>query len=269
MYFLKIFLALFFMTTAISGNAQEPSSASILDFEYGKDICVTKKSGHLRSERTFSIKKLPGNNQPIYQINQHGKGDYGKFKQVTWDAVAEVVERGGFLYPNFSTQTIKNEDGTVAIKYEKIYDYRKKRIFYSATNKDGKVIKKKIFPIKGKTVDDLTMGPFLKAVIANRDKKEHLRYYLVSSEPKLYKINVKDLGIETLDHSSGAIEAIKVRLIPDFGILTKVTSALVPPTYFWCTTNSPHEVLRYEGLETGLGSVCVIIDTEKVERDQR
>ena len=69
-----------------------------------------------------------------------------------------------------------------------------------------------------------------------------------------YRINIKVLGVEELDLPTGKIKAIKLRLIPDLGLLTGLSGAFIPPTFIWYTEAYPYMWLQYEGLETGLGS---------------
>ena len=260
---MKIFLAgLIFFMLAPGSFAQTFMPAK----EAGEEICVNKKDGKARCKRTFTTERSVQGGKTIYKVNLTGVGDYDKYTDVNLRFTCEMEERGDFLFTLTSTQAILDKNNNLIVEYRKDYDYPAKKISYRAIDKDGKVIAKKTFPIKGRVVDDVGLGYYLKTVAAHIDDKDYRHFYLLSSEPALYEINVKKIGYEDFTSFHGKVVALKIRLIPDFGILTGVTGVLVPPTYFWFGKEAPYENLAYEGLETGLGSAHVIITTIKEKR---
>ncbi|MCM8756675.1 MAG: DUF3108 domain-containing protein, partial [Candidatus Omnitrophica bacterium] len=205
-----------------------------------------------------TLTKLIRGGKPVYKITQAGKGDYDKYENITWTVEAEMEEKDGFLLPNYSIHTLVDNSGKIIVKYEKNYDYNKEKISYTATDANGKVLKNNTFPMKGKTVDDFTMVSFLRKFIPHLNEEGYKTYYLLTSEPKLYKIDIKVIGEETLELPAGKIETIKIRIIPDLGLLTGVAKAMVPPTYLWFTKKEPYMWVQYEGLECGLGSTHIV-----------
>jgi len=214
---------------------------------------VDKKSGEFRSKLTVSLKKISDG----YKISSFGKGGYDKYQDVTWETKAEMEDRKGLLYPLYSITIIKNATDDISIKQEKRFDYDKRKIFYSASDSEGNIIKKTTFPIKGLTTESATMTYVLKAFIANRNDKTYRDIYLLSDRAKLYRVTIKPMGKEILDLPSGKIEALKLRLIPNLGILTGVIGSLIPPTYVWYIDQPPYKWLQYQGLETGIGSTHI------------
>ena len=70
-------------------------------------------------------------------------------------------------------------------------------------------------------------------------------------------MTIKPIGKEILDLPSRKVEAIKLRLIPNLGLLTGVIGSLIPPTFVWYIDQAPYEWLQYQGLETGIGSTHI------------
>jgi len=231
--------------------------------EAGEEVCVNKKDGKVRCRRNFTVERVTREGKIVYKINLTGFGDYDKYTDIRLQFVSEMEERGDFLFTLWSTQTIRDKNGDLIVEYRKDYDYPAKKIYYRAAGKGGKTIAQKTFLIKGRVVDDVGLGCFLKTIVAHIENKDYRHFYLLSSEPAMYEINVKKIGDEDFISSLGKIAAIKIRLIPDFGILTGITGAVVPPTYLWFGKDAPYDDLAYEGLETGLGSAHVVITTTR------
>ncbi len=223
-----------------------------------KGIYVYKKTLEERSDYSFSFEKFSRDGKIFYRFIDSGKGDYSKYEDITWESIAEVEGKEGFLNTVYSIRIIRDKDGETIVKHRKDFDYNKRKIFYTALDKENNVIKKTSFPIKGKTADNITLAYFLKTFVAYQGDKKYRSLYLISNEPRLYRITIKVVGSETLKLPFGEIEAIKLRLIPNLGILTGLSSAIIPPTFIWYTKDPPYTWLQYEGMETGLGSSHII-----------
>ncbi|MBU1148142.1 MAG: DUF3108 domain-containing protein [Candidatus Omnitrophica bacterium] len=246
---LKYLLIVFLLAVQSTVYAGEISSSFMPEAETKEIIYVDKKSGEFRSKLNASLKKISG----VYHISSVGKGDYDKYQNVTWEITAEMEDRKGLLYPLYSITIIKG----VNIKYEKRFDYDKQKIFYSVSDSQRNIIEESVFPIKGLTAESATMTYVLKAFIAHRNDKSYRDFYLLSDKAKLYRVTIKPMGKEILDLPSGKVEAIKLRLVPNLGILTGVIGSLIPPTYVWYIDQPPYKWLQYQGMETGIGSTHI------------
>ncbi|MFA5388537.1 MAG: hypothetical protein WC312_02145 [Candidatus Omnitrophota bacterium] len=256
-----LILCLLFMPVWVS--AAEISRAFMPEHENGEVIYFDKKTSERRSASSFFTERILRDNRVIYKYTANGKGDYDEYEDVTFDMEAEMEERDGFLYPIYSSNSIKDKNGDLIVKHEKTFDYSGRRIQYIILDTGGDIIKKAVFPIKGKTVDGPTLIHFLKTFAAHRNEKEYRAFYLISDRAHLYRVNVRDMGVETLELAGGKIEAIKLRLIPDLGLLTGIAKSMVPPTFIWFTAQEPYDWLQYEGLETDIGSTHVLIRKSK------
>jgi len=255
MYPSKIFNILFLLIliftlscTSYAEDYQEARSGSY----------VLKGTSDLRSNFSSLVKRFSRDGKIFYKYTEDGNGDYDKYLNITWDIDAEMEEKEDLVYLLYSNRTIRDKDDRVVVKYEKRFDYDKGKIYYTSSDAKGNIIKETTFPIKGYTTDDATMGYFLKTFVAHRDDKRYRRFYLISNEPRLYNITIKVITTEVLELPTGNIRAIKLRLIPNFGILTALTGALIPPTYVWYNEEPPYVLLQYEGLEAGLGTSHIV-----------
>jgi hypothetical protein len=105
---------------------------------------------------------------------------------------------------------------------------------------------------------------FLKTFVAHLNQYGYQTFYLLSSEPEIYKTTVKVIGPEVLDLPIGKINTIKLRLIPDLGQFEGL-GPMIPPTFVWYAQQEPHDWLKYEGLETGILSAHIITYISKKE----
>ena len=255
---LKKILIICFLYIPSQACAEEISKAFMRVYEDGSIVYIDKETAFQRSRSTFSTKRITENDRIIYKYTAHGEGDYDEYKNVTFYIEALVEEKDGLLYPIYSFNSIKNKDGGLVARYEKKFDYAKQKIYYIISDPKEIAVKKAVFPMKGLTVDGPTMIHFLKTFAAHRGESSYKTFYLISEKAQLYRINIKDMGIETLELPAGKIRAIKLRLVPELGLLTGVAKSLIPPTFVWYTEREPYEWLRYEGLETGIGSTHII-----------
>lgn len=217
-------------------------------------VYVNKDNRNYRSQVSVVLKKISDKPTQTYQLEKKGKGAYGKYEEVSWLQNALMEEKNGQLYTKQSSCILKNKDQEIIFRYSKDYDYQNGKIYWRKLNGQGKLIKKVNFPIKGKTCDDITLPFFLKKYVANLGDKNYRYYYFLSNEPKLYKTIIFPKGEEELDLEIGKINAIKIQLRGDMGIVDDLLDKFVPQTFVWYSKNPPYIFLKYQGLETGFPS---------------
>jgi len=267
MKYLKLILAACFLFVVDFGYSEETSKAFMHKYESGEVIYTNKKGSTMRAKASFSTERIPQEGRLIYKFTSNGQGNYDKYKDITWDVVTEMEEKEDFLYPLQSTRVIKDKQGSIIVKYDRRYDYDKQKIYYTLSDGQGKIIQNKEFSIKGKTVDGDTLTSFLKTFVAHSNMDGYRTFYLLSAKAELYKTTIKVIGREILELPIGKINAIKLSLILDLGNLEALGS-LIPPTFVWYTEKEPYDWLKYEGLETGLGSEHIITYISKKEPTQ-
>ena len=254
-----VYVYIFMALSTFTAFADDFSPAFMPNFEQGSIQYLDKKTSRKRADLKFSLKKISEGETPTYELLRNGSGDCDKYKKITWTNQAEMKEMDGFLYTQYSICGAKDKNGQPIITYKKVFDYEKKKIYWSALDSNGQVIKKATFPIKGKTTDDVTLIYFLKTYVANRNNDDYKVYYMLTNEPRLYKCKIRVMGEEMLELPLGNKKAIKLKLTGDMGIIDDILDKYVPHTYVWYEPEPPYHWLQYEGLETSISSANVII----------
>ena len=254
-----VYLFLAGLLLCVQASGEDFSPAYMPAAEQGTVRYLDKKTLRKRADLKFSLTQIPGSKPFRYELLRNGSGDCDKYKEITWTNTAEMEESGSFIRTLNSLCSAKDKNGETIITYKKVFDYQKNRIFWSAMDGNGKIIKKATFPIKGKTADDVTLIYFLRTFVANREHPDYKTYYLLTNEPRLYKCNIRVMGYETLHLPIGDKKAVKLKLTGDMGIIDDILDKYLPHTYVWYEPNPPYNWLQYEGLETSISSANVII----------
>lgn len=235
------------------------------EYERGLVTCIEKKSLQQRSHISFALRQINKDNKVLYKLTRQGRGDYDTYKKVYWTMEAEMEEKEGFLYTLYSKILITDKGKNVIISYEKRYDYEAGQIYWGAFDVNGDKIQQQVFPIKGRTADDVTMIHFLKPFVARRNEEAYKMFYLLTNEPNLYKTKIRVLGSEMVQSPFGKTRAVKLKLTADVGILDDVLDKFVPPTFIWYTEAKPYVWLKYQGFESGALSPYIIANLDEIE----
>ncbi|UCD15235.1 MAG: hypothetical protein JSV34_05825 [Candidatus Omnitrophota bacterium] len=227
------------------------------EFENATVVYIDKNNAQYRSTVSFTIRQISLFPKQIYKLEKKGEGACDKYGEIFWKQNAVMEEIDGFLYTQESNCAIKDAKGKLLTRYERRYDYLNKKIYWRQFNENNTLIKEAVFPIKGKTCDDITLPFFLKPYVAHRGEKRYRSYYLLSNEPKLYKVIILPQGEEKLSLPLGEIKAVKLKLRSDISIIDDVLDRFVPQTFIWYSSTEPYVWLKYEGLETGFPSAYV------------
>ena len=94
------------------------------------------------------------------------------------------------------------------------------------------------------------------------DRKSDFIFPMLTNEPAYYSMTLVNKGIDTLTVNGATIECYKLQMIPDLGFLG-IFAPFVPKTYFWYKAASPHEFVRYEGLESGLNTPYIVMQAQE------
>ena len=250
-------LIIFYSSEAFPSPRTIPLSV-ITPLERGKVIYLNKENQCPRSHLTYSIQCAEREGKLVYIFRQKGEGDYNKYHNIIWEVNGEAFIKDGLLLPLTDTRTIKDHQGNLIVRYTKKYDYKRKTVEFVTYNNEGAITVRKRFRLKGYTVDDTTLTGFLRTFLQKKQKKKPLSFYLLTNKPKMYRVTAKLVGTEYIYLSGKEVKALKIKLTPSMGIISPLTNIFVPPTYLWYSYHSPYIWLKYEGLESGIGSPCVI-----------
>ncbi|MFC1637391.1 hypothetical protein ACFL1W_00065 [Candidatus Margulisiibacteriota bacterium] len=211
-----------------------------------------KSSGQDLWESTISTQMISHEGQAFLYINEVGAGVYGKDKtHKTWLSEAYYRVKGREVLPDQTRLVYKDQQGKTIQTIEKFYDPKEERVICVV---DGK---QKKFKFKADLIDKELLGTAVRNY-PFAEKRDFI-FHLLTNEPTLYKITLEYQTEETLIIDSQLIKCHKLRMIPDLGALS-IFGAFVPKTYFWYTAAKPHQFVRYEGLESGLGTPYIVME---------
>ncbi len=248
-------LLLFFLPAVCSGGGQ--SDVFMRAFERGEIFYYDIKTSQERSRINYTLERIPEKDKMLYKLNIDGNGSYGNLQNITWRQESLMEEKNGMLFILYTAYKANNKKGSTVASYEKIFNYKNKKIYWRSKNPDGSVHKEIVFPLKGKTTDDISMIYFLKAFAARHNEAGFQEFYLITNEPRMYKTKIKFLGEEKLPLPSAEKKAIKLKLTGDVGIIDDILDRYIPHTYIWYEAEQPFDWLQYEGFETNMRSAYV------------
>ncbi|MDD5382799.1 MAG: hypothetical protein PHH60_03995 [Candidatus Margulisbacteria bacterium] len=209
-----------------------------------------KSSGKARWENIITIKKTGAY---IY-VEGLGRGLYGKDnKNLTWKSEAYATWVNDELIPYNTKIVFKNSQGEVVQTLNKSFNRASGKVICDV---DGKT---KQFTFYDDLLDREIMGIVLSS-FPYKEKPEMI-FHILTHEPQVYKVAMKYRGLETVTLNGRAVECYKLEMVLDLGAMN-IFGAFVPKTYFWYQTAAPHDFVRYEGLESGLGTPYIVMEGE-------
>src|SRR3989338_1343059 len=187
-------------------------------------------------------------------VLEEGRGIYGNDKQNrNWRTESFFHHNNKQIVPYQTKYILKEEKGDIVTKLDKYFDAKDKQVVCIIDEKT----KRYVF------VDDLLERSALGIVLPHFPfvRGKEISQHLLTHEPAMYKVNFKPLGQETVEAGAESIECYKLEMTVDLGALN-IIGAFVPKTYFWYNVKSPHRFVRYEGLESGLGTPYIVMQVD-------
>jgi hypothetical protein len=158
------------------------------------------------------------------------------------------------LVPYQVKQIFKDSSGRVISSLQKDYYFVGKTIICQINGQQ------KSYPFQADLLDREILGLYVEEFPFGSGRE--VPFHLLTNEPSQYKISLKDLGRETVTIDGRAYECNKLQMLLDMGAIN-IFSGFFPKTYFWVNTVEPHEIVRYEGLESALGTPYIVLDISK------
>ena len=222
---------------------------NVQNIKYGTtDLKATDKAtGQALWQCSLTVQKLNG----FIYAEEKGAGTWGKDRTYkTWDSRSYFKLEGTRLIPYQVEIYVKDQSGNNFQTIKKSYD-SKNQVVYCRINGITKTLN-----FGQDLIDKEEMG----VCVSNYDfeRRSDMTFHLMTNEPSRYKMTLKYLGTETISN----IPCHKLQLIPDLGAFN-VIGAFVPKTYFWLEAAPPHDFVRYEGLESGLGTPYIVMEKIK------
>jgi len=216
--------------------------------DHGTIECYERDGEH-RSTSAFSFEQTKPN---IFRLSQKGKGAYDTHQNVTWETESIVELKDNIYRPLKSLRNIHDKDGKDLKELKLEYNYSNKLIYFTVTTPNITIKKK--FPLKGITVDGSNLLVLVSKLIENHKPY----FYLMTDLANMYKINIKYDKEQAAKLKGKNVEAVRVRMFPDMGILDTFIENTITPSYGWYTKGAPCKFLRYEGKEVDRDSKNII-----------
>lgn len=169
----------------------------------------------------------------------------------TWTSSTYSILQGNKLSPYLTNLVLRDARGQAIEKVEKFYDHKRGIV---VCNVNGGV---QILGLKSKVADKQDLAFYLMGYPF--DKGTDLDFMLVTHAPAVYAMTVKYRGKESIKVGGRSTLCHKLEMLPDIGILNFLR-VFFPKTYLWFEEAPPHYFVRYEGLESGLGTPYVVVD---------
>lgn len=219
-----------------------------------------KSSGKDLWQSKILTQKMEHKGETYLYIKEEGAGIYGKDKKYkSWVSEAYYTFKEKRATPYQTKLVYRDGKGKIIHTVNKYYDLGKKKVICRVNGEE------KVFKFKNDLIDKELLGTALQNYPF--DEKRDVAFYLLTNEPTLYKITVKYRGQETIKVGKSMVKCHKLQMIPDLGLLN-LLGAFVPKTYFWYKTTMPYSYVRYEGLESGLGTPYIVLDSPSVNPEK-
>ncbi|MEE8637895.1 MAG: hypothetical protein V3T21_02505 [Candidatus Margulisiibacteriota bacterium] len=215
-------------------------------------ISRIKSSGKERWHSKVKAEIIHHKDITFAYFEEEGEEPRGKIKRYkTWKSSAYSCLEDSKIFPYLIKMVIKNDQGEIIEDLKKIYDRENKRVICTV---NGKV---KEFEFKESLVDKQNIVVWL--MTYPFEEKKDINFHLLTHAPAMHKMNMKYKGKEKLTIGSREVDCYKLEMLPDLGLLNFIR-VFFPKTYFWYEVKAPHNFVRYEGLESGLGTPYVVIE---------
>lgn len=212
-----------------------------------------KKTNEFRGWLDWRLDAVGDSTKNEIKLTVVGRGRFNGFKNAhkKIESMGEKID-SGFRVLRSSTQ-LTDQSSNKVIEHKKEFDYVNNEVTYQRHQSIKGLTLTKVFPIKGVMCDDATMIYCVEQLL-NRDENVE-SFYLVTNEPRMYKVMIFDRGQERINNRS----VRKFQLIADLGKWTKFIIKFIPPTYVWYEEDFEHQWFQYEGMEGGRRGANIVI----------
>ncbi len=208
---------------------------------------VEKNSGQPRWTSRIEGQQFSYQGQTFIYYVEKGKEDQADGK--SWVSTAYSVVKQGQTIPYSVSVVIRNRQGEIVEKVNKYYDLPGGKILCVVNGKSRE------FKFAANMVDKQEIGIALMKFPFGQKQEEN--YHLLTHEPTMYQISVWARGREKVR----GIDCYKLEIVFNLGALN-IFNAFIPKFYAWYEVREPHLFVKYEGLESGLGTPYVVVERQ-------
>jgi len=221
-------------------------------------IALKERNREQHAQILLSVARRWHTTHDYLEIHEEGEGAFGVYQNIFWKTQSFSKLVGDQLQILESNTQIHDVNGRLLTKFIKTYDYDKKMVTFQRLNAKEEIEHEEKFSFDGPICDDTNLVHFIRGILAEGHKDTYESFYLLTNEPKLYKVNMDHKGPEILNFPGRNVEANKFQLKADLGPLTEIAAILVSPTYVWYTKDYPYQWVQYQGMQSGRFSEYLI-----------
>jgi len=226
-------------------------------------ICYDLK-GDKRWQATSEIRKVEGTEEGIHTLTEKGSGHYYPFEgKVSWVSNLEFEDFKNRIRPLKLKKRIFDSNKRLIGVEEQNFNFLTNEAAYGYTDMLSNKKKEKIFKFKGDILNRLILPVYIKKIL--RDGKRNVVAQMLTSEPKLYNMDVRIVGEEVIDINGKSYHTFKICLDPNLGLLN-IFKTFIPKSYIWHLTTGNFDFLQYKGLESSPSSPKVKIVVPEFEK---
>ncbi|MBI3989881.1 MAG: DUF3108 domain-containing protein [candidate division NC10 bacterium] len=259
-----LFLLIGFFGSGGSASA-DPLKVPPMDAKERGAVVTSAKNGGVRWEAEWTMEQVTVNGQRLVRFTETGQGLYSPFREeVRWTLEAFWKTEDAFSPLSFE-KTVRDLNGRLLVKERKAFDFARGKVRFERQDSAAGTSTTKELAVPSDTLAVEGIGTALRSLPFEPPRP--FRTHLLTNEPDLYEVTLEPRGRERVKTQAGEFECYKVELVPNLGLLS-VFRVFVPKTYFWFTVAPPHFWVRYQGLESGLGTPHVVMELATFERQE-
>jgi len=214
------------------------------------------KDGQIRWKNRWTMERTSLEGKPVIRFTETGEGFHSPFTQeVRWTILSWWTNSVSLL-PLRSESTYTDAMGNKLAQETRSFDWSRKQVRIERTDSKKKSTNQMLsIPADTLSVDGIAR--ILQRLEFSRTVP--FSAHLLTNEPKVYDISLEVRGKEKIQTKAGMVDCYRVELVPHVGLLNAFRF-LYPKAYFWFREDSPHNWMRYEGLENGPGSPEIVME---------
>ena len=213
-----------------------------------------ESTGKLLWQSEVQVQKIEHNGQPALHIFEEGARFSDKESNyASWNYESYSRLEGTKILPDQIKIVFKNGKGEIFKILNKFFDYENKKIICKVNGENEE------FEFNDDIVDKENLGIYLSNFPFGM--KKEFSFHLLNHDPALQKMIIRYKGKEDLKIGKNVIKCHKLEMIPDLGALN-LLDVFIPKIYFWYEVEAPHNFVKYQGLENGLGTPYIILESQ-------
>jgi len=231
------------------------AAEEVVNFSY---VCRDLK-GADRWRAEAEIKNIsPG----IYLMTEKAQGVHSSFNgRVSWVSEMKFERTKDKVRPISLDKRVFDSEGKTIRREKQAFDHAGNTGICTHEEPLRKISRTRKFKFNKDVVTRLSLGFYIQKFLESGKTSEKLQ--MVSEEPSVYDVELKNMGKEIIKLNGRKIAAYRLCIDPELGALNFV-KAFFPKSYAWHSAMPKYEWIGYAGLEGGINSEKVEVFIEEL-----